>query len=270
MNKEIKIGDYVEYKPVAKASSKYKVFDSDLWKESDRYFETQTGERALKWRYMGEDEKGSILLVADRPTDDRLYLRGKDGYVNGPAKLNDLCKELYSSSLGEARSINVDDVNKVLGANPVGIYWNRKRNRAYNTENLTIGEIISKKGEKSLRFAQTPEIGKDINQYEANYYSYTGEEYIESTTDEYNLIFRNEFCNDIKYWLASPCVYAYFNYGDVNFYVRHVYGGNVDGYVMFSSDDDKYGLSYPVRPVVSLKSKIQFLGKSLNGVWQIG
>ena len=267
---KVKIGDYVEYKPVAKASSKYKVFDVDRWGESKRYFATQSGEKALKWRYMGEDEKGSILLVADRPTDDRLYLCGKDGYVNGPNRLNDLCKELYSSPLGEARSINVDDVNKVLGANPVGIYWNRKGYIVYNHENLTIGEIISIEREPALRFTLTPEPGKDINDYVINYYSYNGTAYIGSMTDEYNLIYRKEFLGNIRYWLASSCVLARFDYDSAYFIVRFVDDGCVDYSSLFNSYGGEYGCYCPVRPVVSLKSKVQFLGKSHNGVWQIG
>ena len=269
MNKGVKIGDYVEYTPTAKTSSKYKIFNTALWwGESKRYFATQTGEKALKWRYMGEDENGSILLVADRPTDDNLYLFGKDGYVNGSNKLNDLCKELYSSVIGEARSINVNDVNRVLGANPIGMYWNRNGYRIYNSENLTIGDIVSKQAEPPLRHLATPEAGKDINDYVLNYYGYKGTEYKESIADEYNLIFENEFCKYLKYCLASPCVYAYFSHGYAAFDVRYVFSGYVDSYSMFNSYGDEYDAVYPVRPVVSLKSGVK-LGKKVNGVWTL-
>ena len=269
MNKEVKIGDYVEYTPTAKTSSKYKIFDSGLWEESDRYFKTETGNKALKWRYMGKDENGSILLVADRPTDDKLYLFGKDGYVNGPAKLNDLCKELYSSSLGEARSINVDDVNKVLGANHDGMYRNERCDIAYNPKNLTIGELISKKCERVLLYVKTPEEGKNINDYVPNYYSYMGEKYKKITIDSsYNLIFKNQFCMDLEYWLASSCVYADFDGGRVHFFVRYVDGDYVGGDHIFNSYGYEYGNYYPVRPVVSLKSGVK-LGEKVNGVWTL-
>ena len=268
MNKEIKIGDYVEYKPVAKASSKYKVFDSGLWEESDRYFKTQTGKKALKWRYMGEDENGSILLVADRPTDDNLYLFGKDGYVNGPNKLNDLCKELYSSALGDARCINIDDVNKVLGADPMGYYRNRRGEKIYNMDNLTIGELVSQKGEPKLKHIKTPEEGKNINDYVPNYYMYMGEEYKEIKTDEYNLIFSNEFNVEINYWLACTCVWVYFYGGRALFGVYCVYGGGVpscDLFYSFGEEDSDY---FPVRPVVALKPSAK-LGRKVNGVWTL-
>ena len=270
MKEKIKIGDYVEYTPTVTTSRKYKTFDADRWEETDRYFATQTREKALRWRYMGEDENGSILLVADRPTDDKLYLFGKDGYVNGPSKLNDLCKELYSSGLGEARSINIDDVNSVLGAKPVGRYFSRKRVFMDNSKNLTIGEIISKEREPALRFTLTPEPGKDINDYVINYYSYEGAEYKESRTDEYNLIFRKSLNKNISYWLASSCVDAYFNRGSAYFCVRCVNSGSVSDCGVFDSlggEDDDY---YPVRPVAILKSNIQIIEKSPKGVWQIG
>ena len=269
INKGVKVGDYVAYTPTAKTSTTYKTFDKGQRQESNTYFSTQTGDNALRWRYMGVDDEGNALLVSDTSTTDFLYLYGKDGYVNGPSKLNALCNELYSSALGDARSINVDDVNKVLGANPVGTYTSKTGEEVNNTDNLTIGQIVSQKGETALTDIETPETGKSINDYPSDYYQYLGTEYKANTTPEYKLIFKNSSDSSISYWLASSCVCAGFRNGYADFYVRCVGIGYVGNAYVFGSDDDEYHGHGKVRPVVSLKSGVQFGAKDGNGVWAI-
>ena len=275
--KGVALGEYVAYSPTAATSSTYTTFDDD--EKEDVYISTQTGDDALRWRYMGVDASGNALLVADRPTTILLELFEADGWANGPTKLNDLCNELYSSSLGDARSINVDDVNRVLEANPVVEYatneydWDEDEVVfAYNEELLTIGEIISQKGEPALTYTQTPEVGKSINDYDVDGYDYDGTTYKASTTDEYKLMFRNVGNTDyISYWLASACTYANFYNGWASFCVYRVGGGFLTSSSMFLSNGISYGedIFQHVRPVVSLKSNVQFGEKDGNGVWSI-
>ena len=255
INKEVAIGDLVAYKPTAKTSTKYKVG------QTDTYFATQTG---LSWQYMGLDDKGNALLVSKNATNSKLYLYGKEGFAEGPNKLNDLCKELYSSALGEARSINVDDVNKLLGANPVGKYRSKTGDELNNTDNLTIGQLISQKGEGAINYTQTPEEGRNINSYVVDFYSYSGATYKETTTNEYKTIFTG-----IPYWLASTAVYPWFGGPQcVVFYVRYVSPNGVSGRDIYNSRLGEYGAEYVVRPVVVLKSNVKF-GNKNGSVWSI-
>ena len=202
INQEVSIGDFVNYTPTSKTSSKYKIWDRSTWKNTDTYFSTQTGEQALSWRYMGIDNEGNALLVSDRSTDGLLFFIGKDGYLQGINNLNDLCNELYSSSFGTSRSINEDDITSLLNKPIIGRYY--YNGWIMNNDNLTIGEIISKNSEIELTSTNTPENGKSINSYIANYTDESGTNYIEENTKEYKLIFRNgDDSSNIEYVVAE-------------------------------------------------------------------
>ena len=267
--KGVQLGDYVDYTPTAVTSATYRTFDEDEWEESDTYFATQTGTDALRWRYMGIDASGKALLVADRPTTDMIFLYGKDGYVNGTSKLNGLCNELYSNALGDARSINVDDVNRVLGASPIGKYYSKTGDEINNADNLTVGELVSEKGETALTSTYTPEADKSINDYKADYYYYQGTIYKEETTNEHKLMFKNSSNSNIRYWLTSPCTCVYFDSGFATFDVLYVNDCRVGSCSLYFSNDSESGEDCSVRPVIVLKSNVQFGAKDGNGVWSI-
>ncbi|MDD4375318.1 MAG: hypothetical protein PHR25_00865 [Clostridia bacterium] len=269
---DLKIGDYVEYTPEIKTSTKYKMFDDYNWEETTA-FVTEAG---IKWRYMGIDASGNALLVADRTTTGKLYLEGASGYLQGPTKLNDLCKELYSSAKGEARSINVEDVNKTLEAKPKLYFYNSNYDYVEIPSPKTIGQIRTEYSQPALTYTETPD-GKDINNYLVNYYWYQGTTTPKgSGTPEYKLMFKEgNVTTDMYYWLASSCVYAYFDDGYAYFddgyayfYVRCVNGGYVDTYYMFGSNGYSNNDYYAVRPVVSLKSNVQ-IGEKIGEVWKL-
>lgn len=58
----------------------------------------------------------SNVLASDGATG--LYLKGEAGFLNAETVLKNLCDELYTSSYGEARSINVNDMNSLTGYIP--------------------------------------------------------------------------------------------------------------------------------------------------------
>ena len=268
ISKGIMLGDYVGYMPTVATSTESYIYDIETEWETGMSFSTQTGESALKWRYMGINETGEVLLIADRATTDALYLEGATGYLQGPNKINKLCEEIYSSEKGTARSITVEDVNRILEANPVGRYLSRiESGYVDNPEGLTIGEIISQKGEPELTSTETPDGKTDINTYVANYYEYMGTKYKANTTDEYKLIFQNASGSNIMYWLSSSCVDAVIDGGFVGFHVREVRSGQVSSSMMFDRGQP-YGWYNFVRPVVILNSDVQF-GTKTNGVWSL-
>ena len=265
INSGVVFGDYVAYIPIVKTSVTYKVG------QTDTYFVTQSGENSVGWRYMGIDEEGNAMLIADRPTNSELYLGGTQGFAQGPTDLNSLCKELYSSSLGDARSINVEDVNNVLGAKPVGEYVSKTGETLKNTENLTIGQLVSQKGETPLAGTYSPISGKTINDYISDNYGYVGTAFKAKTTDEYKLMFRDlEDKSNIKYWLASTSVCAYFDTGRsfANFHLRYVDYAQVRSFFATRTKYTNFCASYPVRPIVTLKYNVKF-GTKTNDVWSI-
>ena len=82
------------------------------------------------WRILGVDEKtGELLIISADPVkttgNANFYLRGIAGYNYGESELNKVCS-VFGSGYGAtgARSVNVDDINKITGYNPnnVGKY----------------------------------------------------------------------------------------------------------------------------------------------------
>ena len=76
------------------------------------------------WRILGVDEKtGELLIISADPVKTTgnadFYLRGIAGYNYGESELNKVCS-IFGSGYGAtgARSVNVDDVNKITGYNP--------------------------------------------------------------------------------------------------------------------------------------------------------
>ena len=192
----VQIGDYVDYTPIEKTSTKYESYSMDTSEYTP--FKTQTGEDAFKWRYMGIDKEGNALLVADKSSNDYIEMGGPDGYLNGVSTLNEVCEELYSSANGKARSITFDDVNMVLGATPKNHYYSPKQNKNVNvSDNITIGEIIEKYEDKEYFYEE--DIACDVKLSD---YRYTGTDYKDADTTEYEMIFGNLD----QVLLATQCV----------------------------------------------------------------
>jgi len=69
-----------------------------------------------KWRILGS-ENGQILLLSDGVAD--LTLQGKDGYTTGITQMNSIASVYATGTKAvSARSVNVDDINKLLGYDP--------------------------------------------------------------------------------------------------------------------------------------------------------
>ena len=109
----VQIGDYVVYKQP----------DTQFIKTENGITLTYDTPMTVKWKYMGVDEEGKILLLADRvagglllnKVDTSIY-NGYEAWEKGPDLMHEICRNLYSNSdWGTGRSITVEDVNKLLG-----------------------------------------------------------------------------------------------------------------------------------------------------------
>ena len=223
-------------------------------------------DESITWKYFGIDENGEALIVGSvTSTTPKITLGGKGGYLNGPSTLKTICETMYSSEMGTARSITIEDVTRVLE-------YTGERGSYYDPDTYeytpmakakTINEIAAEIGYDMSNFSSsTPESGKEIGEYVADYY------YINKTADasEYNtemqnLIYPGSTTTNPTltgtYWLSSPCVYANF-YGSFAFFrVRCVYSTSVDAFNMFNSYGNSDYNSSAVRPVVSLSSNVQ-------------
>ena len=241
--------------------------------ETDPTKQTVTANTAITWKYLGVNANGEMEIMADLGTtaasaNMKVKLSGKGGYLKGPEMLNTICEKLYSvSGVGTARSMNIDDVNNILGyTGEKGSYIDNNGNEVKTPTALRIGDIVSQKGEPALSSTATPD-GRDINTYYSNYY------YIKKTNDvskmtnagNVNLVYNTKN----TYWLASPCVYVYFIVGDAYFYVRYVDSPYVNAGYMFDSLGASDYITYAVRPVVSLKSNVQLEQNTEKTAWVI-
>ncbi len=230
------IGDYVNYD----CTTSDAVYES--LEENNGYgLQTFTAsEYQYGWRVLGADEEtGELLLLAEdfvpleggrtNSTSGRteFYLRGQAGVENGIDELEKICA-IYGNGEGAtgARSITVDDINKITGYNPeeekygagqlyeygnkVTYYWdgsNYPYYRASNglTGNLTTSHNNSSYGNSFYWYDEeagwqsspytadaTTESMQEITTLESNYYYYGGSSAgLDTNSAAYKMLFTN-------------------------------------------------------------------------------
>ena len=284
---QVEVGDYVAYKA---GTNSYTSKKGTGTTGGNGYGtpQTFTSNDNIKWRVLSK-ENNEVVLISEEPlqTDDNkeFYLNGAIGYLYAEEELNKICSiygygegantsKTFSYEVGDvvegvekraytgsgARSITVEDVNKICGVTPS----TAERNSGYGEEYT-----------KSMYYpTRTEATGYSTSaasrKYKNTSYGYTG---IDKIENQYKMLFRNEGdTGDIIYWLASRCESDIANFFE-NFSVCWVHSGNVESAVIgiggsrdFSeSSRDDVG----VRPVVYLKSNIQTSGKDSSGAWTI-
>ena len=145
--------------------------------ETDPTKQTVTTNTDITWKYLGVNANGEMEIMASLSTttaaaaNTKVKLSGKGGYLKGPDMLNTICEKLYSvSGVGTARSMNIDDVNNILGyTGEKGAYFSSGSNGGYTPikEVKTIAALESELG-TTLGNRTTPD-GKDITTYYSDY-----------------------------------------------------------------------------------------------------
>lgn len=267
----LKIGDYVDYTPDTAGNylieAKYSGYDSDQSIPQDT---------TLKWRIMSINEDGNVDLVADKPTETKVYLKGALGYNNGVLLLNDLCKKQYSNNGFniKARSINLIDIERKMNSTAL------ENRNAYTFNELHYGESRTYSSSSSSLYS--PHIymyTSKTNEGEAEeyYVSPTEKTFVVANTlevKETNYIFINTpvtyfdnsefymliFGTKKYFWLASRysepgAAYALFG-------LRIVSENNLASNTIFFSNNGGATQYNAVRPVISITPDIKI---SLTG-----
>ena len=306
-NKEehLHIGDYVEYNPIATgdnidtlnedgtAKYKYESLSSkngytDLEKQ---VYTVNNDTEKVNWIVLGLSDDGENLLITtgspvrkegtNNPTTDDpyLYLYGSTGYINAESELNNISAIYGKGDYAEsARSITVEDINKLTKYNPetdyteaegqlyeygnnITIRGNGDGTYNYSGSNGVTGTFSSNHTSNGFSYIENNEL-KNIAptdtttqaNLESTYYYYYANDMLDAGSLSQRIY--NKFFNtgDNYYWLASRSVgvrslYAYF-------YVSYVIRGFVDAGSLFYSRGVEYDYFYGVRPVVTLKSEI--------------
>lgn len=208
--KQYRIGQNINYIP--DSNNKSVTISSD---ESGYTQQQIIGQEiGKKWVVIGAmdlDDNGTNekLVVRMEPTTTKLYLNGKQAYNNGPDIMDRICKELYSNNTyGEARSINIDDLNNVLNYTPRGgeyynSKWNELKGFKIKLKDLPTWETIKS-------YTNTPDglnTLQSLENYEVNGYFYIlYKATLTNMATQKNIYYNSEdFINAVSgdYWLAS-------------------------------------------------------------------
>lgn len=273
----IQIGDYVSYTPtVTNHYQRLGISTDENANPSGTTENSQTGiaqDTTLNWRVMNIGDDGSVELVADRPIQSEISLKGALGFNNGVFLLNDLCNQQYSNrDLGcLARSIDLLDIEANM--NSTGL--DRKKayvnsaNIQYGTEkiyenNSQIPEIYKKVAQttmgESLDYYKEPTTLKTRQEsniaVKNSYYDLTVERSYYNDMNFYDMIFATEK----NYWVASR--YTYCQENDMCFGLRCIISDSINGANLFVSTDASESYRASIRPVVHLGADIKI---SQNG-----
>ena len=230
------------------------------------------------WKVLGAKD-GKLLIMTTKDIGT-LGLKGTSGdgttdypagYLNGIDKLNTMCQEKFGSN---ARSINVEDINRVTGYDPTkqnnntkygaGEFWEYGNKVTYTASGSSATNGKTYTGSISYEHPDGRKIGTNnvtsITVESTFYYYYPNTLTTSSSGDTngiatdspaYTMLFLDTSGNKCSYWLASSYVDADSNYSD--FGVRIVDSdGSVGGCSLWGSDGGAGSDGYGVRVVVSL------------------
>ncbi len=255
------IGDYVDYNPL---KFKEGTLEKDKTASSSRdengcLDQTFSINTDTKWRVLGKDDNGQILIVSADPVKKDMgdtnnpyfYLNGTKGYINAETALERISK-IYGHGVGatEARSLKIEDVNKICG---VTVGSDELTPAVDEGRNFGITQSYTDQYASPEDYPGT----KSNFSKTSNAYGYKGNNSLLKTatnTRAYETIF---FKNQAKKWnwLASRSVYV--RSDCAIFCVGRVRGGDAGMHgSVFYSDGSGSDYGFALRPVVSLKSDV--------------
>ena len=236
------------------------------------------------------------------------YLKGEKGYLDEPDELNAICG-IFGQGKGaeSARSLNVDDVNKLAGITTDADkkacdsrYGSKWQYRYPTTEEVSGTRYMQYKKDTGSGYGSWTNIttanyqkfkiagdtdffGKISNnnivagyspELTYTYYYYYISSKVKQTakdgTSIANILTKGSTSSGIAQWLASSCVnFSDFGSGTARFDVRHIMYGGVDSSNLFYSSGGSNSSGKRVRPVVSLKSNVNLQWNSTSNKWEI-
>ena len=298
---ELQIGDYVDYSP---ANSQITYITSD---EDDNGYGDQTfriSDYSGSWRILGVKD-GKIELISENSvTRTNFILEGRIAYENAITELNKVASLFgHGEHAVEARSVTVEDINKITGYNPkaIGIRNPTEEQIAsgtrYRSGYLNEYENIvtySWDGTNKPYYTATNGLSgnldfeHNVSNYGSAFYWFEDDEWekskytttpkrittITSTSYKYkpeSLGFESnslvkEMLFSQYYWLASRCVEL--ETDCVCYDLFSLWYGEITSSPLAYSDGDKQDNSNGVRPVVILSADTQFVSNGDNS-WKL-
>ncbi|MFR8116275.1 MAG: hypothetical protein ACLVAK_04620 [Clostridia bacterium] len=292
---DIQIGDSVNY--TYDSAGSYSLSSTYSGYSSNQTIAQTTG---LTWKVLNVDkENDTVDIISTNPTSSTVYFKNILGYNNGPYFMNEICKAQYSNkTLGvEARNINLLDMEKHL--TPTGIKSRNEYNKGdstyakygttktYTSNTKYPSLYANQKGAgPNVSTISQPDITKGNDPYEeskpivqknttepTNDSTYGTGSPLTVTQTYYNISINDTnygtassiLANSTYFWVAAR--YVSTRSSGAYFGLRIAYT-DTRGCVMFHSDGSTYGLSYALRPIVSLPSSL-LTGEQTNGAWNL-
>ena len=276
---KLKVGDYVNYLP------NLNVQPVVLTSKETGYMGIAEGEDTNQkysidpkttWRVLGLSEDGNnILLTSGSPlkkdtnlegigteTSPYLSLKGSYAYNNCEDILNKICGIYKNDYAKEARSINVEDINKMLG-----IDVNEEKRIVYKKENHNINidewkvlgnEYEVKEGKYNINGKKKEKGEAILVKSNGYYYSYEKSNVIDKNSKLYEILFKGTTSEENyakSYFLATKGIAA--NEVQADWGPSRVHGGIVIKCgSLFNSDGYWVTAGMAVRPIISIKSEI--------------
>lgn len=294
--KHLHIGDCIEYNYIASEDTgreeKYSYTSlSTSNGYEDQLYSINNDTEKLNWIVLGlSDDNNHLLITTDSPIrnestnipeDDVPFFKldGFNGYINAIDELNNISKIYGNGDNAEsARSININDLNKLVGYNPDTENWEKGNLYEYNNK-ITINGIengkyeynainglrgtlltthdkgfyyIDNKQEKTITISDT-QTQVDLK---CTKYSYKAQNLIDKNSRVYRKFFDTLAR---RYWVADSA----FSLGTYSgmYGIYYVSNGavDIDGFVATTGQkfgNTKNNWGYGIRPVVILKSEV--------------
>jgi len=206
---KVKVGDYVKYEYTP---DDYSTSDTgDVGVAAQGFSSKPDGNAVVtNWRVLSK-ENGIVKLVSDDSTTGKLKLNGVNGFKKGIDVLDDMCEKLYSSEIGTARSITLDDINEITGYIPETAI----ATKADGTNvNVPYGITIKEAAElEEIQYDMTNfvttniiEPKKEVGDYRITTYTYAVIEKLKNDSEKAAIIMDSK-----GYWIASQSVVPFFN-----------------------------------------------------------
>ena len=277
----LRIGDYVDYTVEEKQLSlqtlqelqKYSGYTGESYNDEFKIVQDD-----LKWRVL-DFKDGCIRLISDKPTTSKIYLQGYNGYNNAVYLINKICDELYSSNIGKAKGMAIEDLEEhlafdykeetAISEEKYGEEVVLEDTDSTNYPSIYDIELGSKNPESYLDLSEQNEIINQtsrnmtdrlnikITSWDRTFEASDFKDYNEGFSEYYNL-FINNGDNPQGYIFASRNVFTYKDSLSryANFGVSWLFNG-ISQYILYDSRDRSGYLTESFRPIITLSKDVK-------------
>lgn len=239
----------------------------------------------LAWKFL-DIKNWQIRLISAVPTNKKIRLYGENGYNNAVYLIDESCDTLYSSNIGKSQNLKIEDIEEYCVydytqySNGTAKYGDTKEYippvklnypNIYQSEIGCIATSNVENTNNTIRLSNQPNLltGKSSSTQKLKCtQTYWGRTAVISDFmySIYYQLFINNGSNYTSYWLSSRYVGCNPNY--IDFSIRTIKNGGINGNWMFYSRGDVDGAIHSFRPVITLDSDVELEPDGTN-TWKI-